>query len=370
MIKKKYYYPFNKEYTITVVPDDITHGTTSGGGTYLKGTSVTISASALSGYDFVSWNDGNTNSTRTVLVTQNITYTATFQVHRANIILSSNSNAEDAYVMYNGAKYNTNETIRMLENETCTLYTLPKHDTWNNIQSSYRLPFMGFGNSHGTVSNQQTLSNEYICATYTASSYDDTISQAYGTVGASFANIQVGYPQVKSSTSTPFIDTSAQYVYINVGSDAHIKGNGYFISNSDIISDSANLIQANYQWDHGSTHYNMTTKTNGTPSSCGPSGSNVYEGVWGTNTPITVSITIPSESPYEFVKWKIDRMDSSYTDKLGGSGVYHIYQDSSGNYGNDYFEKYYNTSFIQESCIIPWPRCHVQITPILQLKTT
>jgi hypothetical protein len=69
MIKKKYYYPFNKEYTITVVPDDITHGTTSGGGTYLKGTSVTISASALSGYDFVSWNDGNTNSTRTVLVT-------------------------------------------------------------------------------------------------------------------------------------------------------------------------------------------------------------------------------------------------------------------------------------------------------------
>ena len=69
MIKKKYYYPANKEYIITVVPDDATHGTTSGSGTYLRGTSVTISASALSGYDFVSWDDGNTSSTRTIVVT-------------------------------------------------------------------------------------------------------------------------------------------------------------------------------------------------------------------------------------------------------------------------------------------------------------
>lgn len=366
MINKKYYYPANKEYIITVVPDDATHGTTSGGGTYLRGTSVTISASALSGYDFVSWDDGNTSSTRTIVVTQDKTYTATFQVHRANIMLSSNANAEDAYVMYNGTKYNTNTTIRMLENETCTLYTLPKHDTWNNIQSSYRLPFMRFGNSHGTVSNQQTLANEYICATYTASSYDDTISQAYGTVGASTANVQVGYPQVKSANTTPFTDSSAKYVYVNPSS-SHWKGAGYFISDDYIINDTSDVISANFQFDHFSTHNDWTTTSNNPYTE---NGVNASYGAWGTNSAIDVTITIPSSSPYEFVKWKIDRMDYDYRYVAGGSGIFHIYQDDSNNYGNDYFEKYYNTSFTQQTCSIPWPRCHVQITPILQLKTT
>lgn len=370
MIKKKYYYPANKEYIITVVPDDVTHGTTSGGGTYLRGTSVTISASALSGYEFVRWNDNDTNPTKIITVNGDVTYTAYFQVKRYNVVMSTNSNAADAYVIYDGNTYQPGTTFRMLPNETCTLYTLPKYDTWNGITSSYRLPFMGFSSNHGTISNQQTLVTEYITATYTADAYDDTINQFYGTVGGATANVQVAFPQVKSSNTSPFVDTSAQYTYINVStSQSHIKGSGYFISSSDMISDSSNVIEANYQWDHFTTHHNWTTKTND-PSSAGPSGANVYEGSWGTNTPITVSITIPSGSPYEFVKWKIDRMDSSYIDKLGGSGIYHIYQDDFGNYGNDYFEKYYNTTFTQTSCAIPWPRCHVQITPILQLKTT
>lgn len=67
------------QYTITVQSANPTMGSVSGGGTYNAGTSVTISATANSGYHFTQWNDGNTNATRTVIVTGNATYIANFE---------------------------------------------------------------------------------------------------------------------------------------------------------------------------------------------------------------------------------------------------------------------------------------------------
>lgn len=63
-------------YNLTVNAD--TGGSVSGGGTYTTGSSVTISATPKAGYKFVKWNDGNTSASRTVTVTANATYTATF----------------------------------------------------------------------------------------------------------------------------------------------------------------------------------------------------------------------------------------------------------------------------------------------------
>jgi hypothetical protein len=67
------------QYTITVQSANPTMGTVSGGGTYNAGTNVTISATANSGYHFTQWNDGNTNATRTITVTGNATYIASFE---------------------------------------------------------------------------------------------------------------------------------------------------------------------------------------------------------------------------------------------------------------------------------------------------
>ncbi len=63
-------------YTITVKAG--TGGTVSGGGTYEYNSSVTIKATANTGYNFVSWDDGNTSASRTITVTGNKTYTASF----------------------------------------------------------------------------------------------------------------------------------------------------------------------------------------------------------------------------------------------------------------------------------------------------
>ena len=64
-------------YTLTVTAG--TGGTVSGGGTYNYGATATLKATASSGYHFVKWSDGNRNASRTVTVTGNATYTATFE---------------------------------------------------------------------------------------------------------------------------------------------------------------------------------------------------------------------------------------------------------------------------------------------------
>ena len=56
-----------------------TGGTVSGGGPYNYGATATLKATPSTGYHFVKWSDGNTNASRTVIVTGNATYTATFE---------------------------------------------------------------------------------------------------------------------------------------------------------------------------------------------------------------------------------------------------------------------------------------------------
>ena len=64
-------------YTLTVTAG--TGGTASGSGTYNYGETATLKATPSAGYHFVKWSDGNTNASRTVIVTGNATYTATFE---------------------------------------------------------------------------------------------------------------------------------------------------------------------------------------------------------------------------------------------------------------------------------------------------
>jgi hypothetical protein len=55
-------------------------GTVSGAGDYEPNTEAVISATPASGYRFVQWNDGNTDNPRTVTVTEDMTFTAEFEV--------------------------------------------------------------------------------------------------------------------------------------------------------------------------------------------------------------------------------------------------------------------------------------------------
>ena len=72
------YTPPVTQYTVTVTSNNDAWGMVSGGGTYNEGYTITLSATANNGYHFVQWQDGNTDNPRTITVTANATYTATF----------------------------------------------------------------------------------------------------------------------------------------------------------------------------------------------------------------------------------------------------------------------------------------------------
>ena len=65
-------------YTVTVLSADKSMGTVSGTKTVNAGESVTLTASAASGYEFSQWNDGDRSNPRTVVASADVTYTASF----------------------------------------------------------------------------------------------------------------------------------------------------------------------------------------------------------------------------------------------------------------------------------------------------
>ncbi len=66
---------------ITVVANPSIGGTVSGGGTYVVGSSVQLSAAAKSGWTFTGWSDGVTTAIRSIIVpVDGATYTANFSI--------------------------------------------------------------------------------------------------------------------------------------------------------------------------------------------------------------------------------------------------------------------------------------------------
>ena len=86
-------------YTVTVVSDDPTMGTVSGGGQALDGGTVTIRAVGNPGYHFLRWNDNNTDSVRTVEVHGNVTYTAYFASNSTEAIDDVNGSNIKVYAI-------------------------------------------------------------------------------------------------------------------------------------------------------------------------------------------------------------------------------------------------------------------------------
>lgn len=83
----------NITYTLTVLSNNEEMGTVTGGGTYVIGTEVTLTATPTSEeYVFVKWNDGNTSSQRVIKVIANETYTAYFDVRPST---GSDTDTED-----------------------------------------------------------------------------------------------------------------------------------------------------------------------------------------------------------------------------------------------------------------------------------
>ena len=69
-----------KKPYLTAKPNSSDYGTVTGSGYYDVGAEATITATPNYDFKFVKWSDGNTENPRTVIVTSDVTYTATFKV--------------------------------------------------------------------------------------------------------------------------------------------------------------------------------------------------------------------------------------------------------------------------------------------------
>lgn len=91
------------------------------------GDTITLTANAIKGYNFVQWNDGNTDNPRTVTATNSITYTAFFEEVAAPPVFSGYYRCSDIYIDEENKKiiFKSNNTIPQNSD------TIDTVDGWN-----------------------------------------------------------------------------------------------------------------------------------------------------------------------------------------------------------------------------------------------
>ncbi len=98
-------------YTITVLSNNILLGSVSGGGEYLEGTIIEISATPSPHSVFTGWDDGNTDNPRSITVTQDMTLTAIFEAAQETYEIIVESNNLLLGNVYGGGTYAANASI-------------------------------------------------------------------------------------------------------------------------------------------------------------------------------------------------------------------------------------------------------------------
>lgn len=189
-------------YTITTAASPTVGGTVSGGGTFQEGSSTTLTATANTGYSFSKWQDNNTQNPRTITVTQNATYTATFtQDHYTVSVYASPS--------YGGTVSGGGSNFTY--GSTATLTATPA--------SGYE--FQGW--SDGSTDNPHTV-------TVTG---DATYTATFGEVGATYFTVTTSVTPEGSGTVT--------------------GGGTYEAGTSIVLTATANTGYSFLRWNDGST---------------------------------------------------------------------------------------------------------------------
>ena len=93
-----------------VIPEGT--GFVTGGGNYPYGDTIQLEATPNLGYEFLTWDDGNTDNPRTVIVTGSQTFTATFGIKQCVVTVVA-SPAEGGIVM-GGGTYSYGDTILLV----------------------------------------------------------------------------------------------------------------------------------------------------------------------------------------------------------------------------------------------------------------
>ena len=100
-------------YRLTLAVNDTTMGSVDGDGTYPDGTQVTIAAIPNEGYHFVQWSDSVTDAARTIVLHNDISFTAFFAPDTVWHQVSVNTNVDGAVETYGSGRYGHGDTVEI-----------------------------------------------------------------------------------------------------------------------------------------------------------------------------------------------------------------------------------------------------------------
>ena len=101
-------------YIVTGQSNNTARGIVTGGDTVYYGDSVTLTATPNYGYHFQRWQDNNTENPRTVIVTQNRTYTAYFLPNSYTVTVHSADSSQGTVNGSGNSNYMSNRTIHAI----------------------------------------------------------------------------------------------------------------------------------------------------------------------------------------------------------------------------------------------------------------
>ena len=124
-------------YTISVTANPTNGGTVTGAGSFVEGSTVTLTATANEGYDFAGWSDGVMTNPRTVNVTGNATYTANFTLK--TYVITALVNPANAGTITGAGTYNhgATATLTATANEGYAFINWTKNDVEVSTDATY-----------------------------------------------------------------------------------------------------------------------------------------------------------------------------------------------------------------------------------------
>lgn len=292
------------QFTLNVVSANATMGSVTGSGLYNYGDTATITATPAANCHFVQWNDGDTNATRSIVVTGNATYTATFGYNPVTVLLV---NAD---------------TNRGSVNPVPGLYTFNVGDT----VSAQAIPATGYHFSNWTIG----------MGVLTDSMTNNPITMVIPT-----------YLAGTSVTVTANFDANLYTidVYANNSALGTVSGGGQYAYNSYATITATPAQHCNFvQWNDGDTNAVRSVLVTGNASYTATFQAipqhevtlTVVEPGYGTVTGAglyyegeTVTITATPNEGYTFEGWTIDGTtifsnENTHTFVMGDSDVAYI----------------------------------------------
>lgn len=171
--------------TYSIVVNQSGEGTVTGSNdNCLYNSQITITATPDKGYRFVKWSDGNTSATRTITVTADATYTATFERDVYYIEYDNNGATSDYRVPANSGKVGEDIILSAIYNRLYKRYNVTLNPNYSGASTSTLVSeatFKGW-EDHGNITvSEGTNKGEYFTweqfdAPYYANTYSDIYS--------------------------------------------------------------------------------------------------------------------------------------------------------------------------------------------------